>query len=163
MVENNKLIIYYRTFANFLKRILAHKVSNQTVSRKLGVQSYLVIPLLVATIRIGDISLSKARLRNEKHSISNMCTSSTNNTWKEMQNTKWNKNIKKRFFLRYRGGVQYYSCSTSNTKRKPIKKQYAVAWLLESFIFGSVRLRDSLFANIHHPVHPLIPFRSGVK
>ena len=34
--------------------------------------TYFVMPLLVAIIKIGDISLSKARFRKEKHSISNM-------------------------------------------------------------------------------------------
>ena len=46
-------------------------------------QSYLVIPLFVAMIRIGAISLSKARFKNEKLSMSNMCTSSMNNTCKK--------------------------------------------------------------------------------
>lgn len=43
---------------------------------------YLVIPLFVATINTGAMSDSRARLRNEKHSISNMCTSSINRTFK---------------------------------------------------------------------------------
>ncbi len=42
--------------------------------------AYLVMPLLVAIIRMGAMSLSRARLRNEKHSMSNMCTSSINST-----------------------------------------------------------------------------------
>ena len=42
--------------------------------------AYLVIPLLVAIISIGARSLSSARFRNEKHSMSNMCTSSINST-----------------------------------------------------------------------------------
>lgn len=40
-----------------------------------------VMPLLVATMRTGDKSLSKAPFRKEKHSMSSMCTSSMNNTW----------------------------------------------------------------------------------
>lgn len=39
------------------------------------------MPLLVATMRTGDKSLSKAPFRKEKHSMSSMCTSSMNNTW----------------------------------------------------------------------------------
>ena len=38
------------------------------------------MPLLVAMMRMGARSLSSARLRKEKHSMSNMCTSSMNNT-----------------------------------------------------------------------------------
>ena len=34
--------------------------------------TYLVIPLLVAMMRMGAMSLSKARFKNEKHSISSM-------------------------------------------------------------------------------------------
>jgi hypothetical protein len=41
---------------------------------------YLVIPLFVAIINIGAISLSNARFKNEKHSISNIWTSSINKT-----------------------------------------------------------------------------------
>ena len=41
---------------------------------------YLVMPLLVAMMRMGAMSLSKARLRKEKHSMSNMCTSSMKST-----------------------------------------------------------------------------------
>ena len=41
---------------------------------------YRVIPLLVAMISTGAMSPSRARLRNEKHSISNMWTSSMNRT-----------------------------------------------------------------------------------
>ena len=37
-----------------------------------GISTYLVIPRLVAMIRMGARSLSSARLRNEKHSMSNM-------------------------------------------------------------------------------------------
>ena len=51
--------------------------SHQNVSQSL----YLVIPLLVAIIRIGAMSDSSARFRNEKHSISNMCTSSMKSTY----------------------------------------------------------------------------------
>jgi len=39
-----------------------------------------VIPLLVATIIIGAASLSKALFKKEKHSMSNICTSSINKT-----------------------------------------------------------------------------------
>ncbi|KAK2386855.1 ruvB [Trifolium repens] len=38
------------------------------------------MPLLVATTKMGDISFSRARLRNEKHSMSSMCTSSMKRT-----------------------------------------------------------------------------------
>ena len=41
---------------------------------------YFVIPRFVAMINIGAISLSKARFKNEKHSISNIWTSSINKT-----------------------------------------------------------------------------------
>lgn len=67
--------------------------SSYSIKQKVGLQllsitstehmdkgAYLVIPLLVAIIRTGAISLSSARLRKEKHSISSMCTSSTNST-----------------------------------------------------------------------------------
>ena len=40
----------------------------------------LVIPLLVAKITTGAASLSSALLRKEKHSISNICTSSMKST-----------------------------------------------------------------------------------
>ena len=40
----------------------------------------LVIPLLVARITTGAASLSRALFKNEKHSISNMWTSSINKT-----------------------------------------------------------------------------------
>ena len=36
--------------------------------------------LLVAMMRMGAMSLSSARFRKEKHSMSNMCTSSINRT-----------------------------------------------------------------------------------
>lgn len=42
----------------------------------------LVIPLFVATIRMGAMSLSRARFKNEKHSMSSMCTSSMKRTWR---------------------------------------------------------------------------------
>lgn len=38
------------------------------------------MPLFVATTRIGDMSFSKALFKNEKHSMSSMCTSSMNKT-----------------------------------------------------------------------------------
>lgn len=40
----------------------------------------LVMPLLVAMMRMGAMSPSSARFRKEKHSISSMCTSSMNRT-----------------------------------------------------------------------------------
>lgn len=40
------------------------------------------MPLLVAMMRTGDKSLSRARFRKEKHSMSSIWTSSINNTWK---------------------------------------------------------------------------------
>ena len=40
----------------------------------------LVMPLLVAMMRMGAMSPSSARFRKEKHSISSMCTSSMNST-----------------------------------------------------------------------------------
>jgi hypothetical protein len=40
----------------------------------------LVMPLLVARMTTGAASLSSARLRKEKHSMSSMCTSSMNST-----------------------------------------------------------------------------------
>ncbi len=46
----------------------------------LKIKFYFVIPRLVAMIKIGAISLSKARFKNEKHSISNIWTSSINKT-----------------------------------------------------------------------------------
>lgn len=61
--------------------------------RQSNLVSYLVIPLFVAIIRTGAMSLSRARLRNEKHSISSIWTSSTNNTW--------NTNIKQNLFILY--------------------------------------------------------------
>ncbi|CAK5280381.1 unnamed protein product [Mycena citricolor] len=39
------------------------------------------IPRLEAMMTRGDSSFSNARLRNEKHSMSNMCTSSMNRTY----------------------------------------------------------------------------------
>jgi len=42
---------------------------------------YRVMPLLVAMMSTGDRSLSSARFRKEKHSMSSMCTSSMNSTW----------------------------------------------------------------------------------
>ncbi len=42
---------------------------------------HLVIPLLVAMMSIGDMSLSRARFRKEKHSTSSMCTSSIKRTY----------------------------------------------------------------------------------
>lgn len=38
------------------------------------------MPLFVATTSIGDMSFSKALFKNEKHSMSNICTSSMNST-----------------------------------------------------------------------------------
>lgn len=43
------------------------------------------MPLLVAMMRTGDRSLSRARFKKEKHSMSSIWTSSINNTW----NHKW--------------------------------------------------------------------------
>ena len=43
-------------------------------------KTYLVIPLLVAMIRTGAISFSNILFRKEKHSMSNICTSSINRT-----------------------------------------------------------------------------------
>lgn len=40
------------------------------------------MPRFVAIMRIGAKSLSNARFRNEKHSISNMWTSSINKTYR---------------------------------------------------------------------------------
>lgn len=48
---------------------------------------HFVIPLLVAMMRIGAMSDSRARFRNEKHSISSMWTSSMNNTYKPQLTT----------------------------------------------------------------------------
>lgn len=48
-------------------------------------QQYRVIPLLVAIIRTGDKSLSRARFRKEKHSMSSIWTSSINKTWNHKQ------------------------------------------------------------------------------
>ena len=62
-----------------LSRILIIGINLCYLERKFP---YLVIPRLVAMINMGAISLSSARLRKEKHSISNMCTSSMNNTYK---------------------------------------------------------------------------------
>jgi hypothetical protein len=39
-----------------------------------------IITLFVANITIGAVSLSKALFKKEKHSISNICTSSINKT-----------------------------------------------------------------------------------
>ena len=59
---------------------------HKTLTSETLKKNYLVIPLLVAIIKIGAMSLSSARLRKEKHSISSMCTSSINNTWGEIVN-----------------------------------------------------------------------------
>ena len=47
------------------------------------------MPLFVAIIKIGDMSLSNARFKNEKHSISNMWTSSINRTFDKSNIKKW--------------------------------------------------------------------------
>lgn len=44
---------------------------------------YRVMPLFVAIMRTGDKSLSRARFRKEKHSMSSIWTSSINNTWNQ--------------------------------------------------------------------------------
>jgi hypothetical protein len=43
------------------------------------------MPLFVAMTRTGARSLSRARLRNEKHSMSSMCTSSINKTCRDRE------------------------------------------------------------------------------
>ena len=47
---------------------------------KILMSTDLVIPLFVAMIKIGAISLSRALFKNEKLSMSNICTSSTKST-----------------------------------------------------------------------------------
>lgn len=59
--------------------------------------SNLVIPLFVAIIKIGAMSLSKARLRNEKLSISSMWTSSMNKTCR----TKVNQLLPSKFWYQF--------------------------------------------------------------
>ena len=48
---------------------------------------YRVMPLLVAMMRTGERSVSSARFRKEKHSMSSICTSSMNNTCQASHNT----------------------------------------------------------------------------
>ena len=59
----------------------------ETDQSQLSSQPYLVMPLLVAMIRMGAMSDSSARFRKEKHSISSMCTSSMKRTCKTTPTT----------------------------------------------------------------------------
>lgn len=43
------------------------------------------MPLLVAIMRTGERSLSRARFKKEKHSMSSICTSSINNTYNQKE------------------------------------------------------------------------------
>ncbi len=64
------------------RRFFLHVLLNDSRISKspFGRRAHRVIPLLVAMMRIGAMSLSSARFRYEKHSMSNMCTSSMNKT-----------------------------------------------------------------------------------
>ena len=79
---------------NFLKgqKTAAQKAYTEGIIGTLRFRSYkenklyyLVMPLFVAIIKIGAISLSRALFKNEKLSISNIWTSSINNTCKEIK------------------------------------------------------------------------------
>lgn len=48
-------------------------------------KQYRVMPLLVAIMRTGERSLSRARFKKEKHSMSSICTSSINNTYNKRE------------------------------------------------------------------------------
>ena len=54
-----------------------------------AVVTHLVMPLLVAMMRTGAMSSSRARLRKEKLSMSSMWTSSMKSTWKKKKSTEW--------------------------------------------------------------------------
>lgn len=67
-------------------------------SRNLCTGPYLVIPLLVAIIRMGAMSDSRALFRKEKHSMSSMCTSSINNTYNRKNSSNCRSDIPLQFF-----------------------------------------------------------------
>ena len=59
----------YYSDTTFLLSQMCPKTSRQN---GVSISTYLVMPLLVAMMRMGAMSVSSARFRNEKHSMSNM-------------------------------------------------------------------------------------------